>query len=251
MRTPSVVVSRKTTSSTCSACAARSTPTGVYQRSFHQDRDHIGTYAPTASSRSITRKDLGIHVVDIRLDRHHFVLVEEGSNSPMITRKRFGNCGSPLFPLISHRFDAETLQRDDPGRECFDDGGPVGVVSSTGISVSTVGYPFKISTVAGVGIGDDPCSVEQFRRCRFARAMSNAVDMQVLQADRCADDVDDGIDRTDLMKMHFSSVESRPSPPPRRSRGRSVSPSISPVRNDPASMMVSMSLRWRWYFGCP
>ena len=129
--------------------------------------------------------------------------------------------------------------------------GPVSVVSSTGISISTVRYPFKISTVAGVRIGADPCSVEQFRRCRFARAMSNAVDMQVLQADRCADDVDDGIDRTDLMKMHFSSVELCRSPPPRRSRGRSVSPSISPVQNDPASMMVSMSPRWRWYFGCP
>ena len=77
---------------------------------------------------------------------------------------------------------------------------PVGVMNSNGSSIWPMGMPWRISSVAGAGMGKRPCA-QSIQPWPSASALTKIFSTpQFLQADAGQRDVRDGVQRADLVE---------------------------------------------------
>ena len=78
---------------------------------------------------------------------------------------------------------------------------PVGVTSSPSPSPGRTGQPRSSASTAGPGTGSGPCAACTRPRPSGSGADVHGVDAEVREAERRADDVDDGVERADLVEL--------------------------------------------------
>ena len=163
----------------------------------------VTSRAPAANRRSThVVVDLRIEVVDIGGDFDQVVGVEGGALATDHQAQHVGPIGEVLGAgAIADALDFEIRSRR-PGRaSAFRIAAPVGVTISDAPSPIRSGKPASNSAVAGAGTGMMPC-------CERAKPLpigsgetSTSPTSKLVERPRGADDVDDRIDRADLVEV--------------------------------------------------